>query len=229
MIKLRAAGCEAPTRRNEIVVDNSKSKELFDHWAADYNPAVQADDGFPFDSYEDVLNEVVGAASAKNGAHIVDMGTGTGNLARRFLQLGCNVWGVDFSAEMLLRARANLPNARFIQADLSLSWPNALPHRFDCIASAYVLHEFDLRRKVALISEWADHLVKGGSVVVGDISFETVTVREATHGRWLSQWDDDERYWAADETIHACEQASLAVVYKQISSCGGAFIFKSQP
>jgi hypothetical protein len=39
----------------------------------------------------------------------------------------------------------------------------------------------------------------------------------------MNKWDEDEHYWAADETISACEQAGLRATYQQVSSCGGVF------
>jgi len=36
---------------------------------------------------------------------IPGLGISTSNLARRFLALGCELWGVDFSLAMLAKAR----------------------------------------------------------------------------------------------------------------------------
>jgi ubiquinone/menaquinone biosynthesis C-methylase UbiE len=51
-----------------------------------YSPMAQAEDGFPFDGYERVLDVVVHAAGASAGMRVLDVGTGTGNLAERFLR-----------------------------------------------------------------------------------------------------------------------------------------------
>lgn len=71
---------------------------------------------------------------------ILDLGVGTGKFLGRFL--GSRPWqlavGVDFSVEMLLRARRQLPaSCRLIQADI-----HDLPFEkesFDCIVSSFTL------------------------------------------------------------------------------------------
>lgn len=45
---------------------------------------------------------------------VLDVGCGAGPLTRAFVDAGFNVTGIDISAEMLDRARARVPSARFI-------------------------------------------------------------------------------------------------------------------
>ena len=196
---------------------------LFDNWAKNYDQT--STDGFPRAGYDHVLNEVARCAEAQASMTILDLGIGTGNLAMRFVKLGCRVWGIDFSTGMLAKARAKLPSATLMQASLLDDWPPEMQRRFDRIVSAYVLHEFDLSTKVRILRRLADnYLVDDGLIVVGDVAFETVRIREAAHRRWDRLWDEEEHYWAADEAIVACEQAGLQVFYTQVSSCGGVFV-----
>ena len=88
--------------------------ELFDAWAADYDLGVASEEGFPFAGYERVLGRVVQLAalqptSAQPPLRVLDLGTGTGNLAARFTALGAEVWGLDFSSQMLLKAKEKRP------------------------------------------------------------------------------------------------------------------------
>jgi len=205
-------------------------KQLFEEWAQHYDSIItQNDSTFPFDGYDELLDTVVRLANVKPGLRVLDLGIGTGNLAVRFLQQGCEVWGVDFSTEMIAQAQVKLPQAHLVQTTLlnMLSeWPTGFPSSFDRIVSSYVLHEFDLATKIALLQQLAyHHLVQEGRIIVGDIAFPTVREREQAHQEWAKLWDDDEHYWAADETRVACERAGLQVAYQQISSCGGVFVF----
>jgi len=98
--------------------------QLFDRWAGDYDAEFTSPQaGFPFDGYDRVLDEAARQAAAGPGMRVLDLGIGTGNLAVRLARGGCTIWGVDFSAEMLARARAKLPAARLFQADLLGDWP----------------------------------------------------------------------------------------------------------
>ena len=203
--------------------------ELFDAWAADYDVDVSAEEGFPFVGYERVLERVVQRAvsqsiSPQATMRVLDLGTGTGALASRLAALPAEVWGLDFSSQMLAKAKENVPDATFLQADLLGDWP-PLP-RFDRVVSSYVLHEFDLSAKLSILTQAARHLNDGGKVVVADIAFPNADIREAAHERWRDVWDESEHYWAADEALAACEGAGFTGSFEQVSLCGGVFVFE---
>ena len=204
---------------------NQHRARLFDAWAEIYDQFMQDDGSFPFDGYERVLDAVAQAAGAREGMSVLDLGIGTGNLASRFSALDCDLWGVDFSAKMLAKAGEKLPQVRLVQVDLLADWPPELDRRFDRIVSAYVMHHFDLATKAGLLQRLAArHLEAGGRIVVGDIAYPTSEARDQAHIKWAHSWDEDEYYWAADETADACQRAGLQVRYEQISSCGGVFV-----
>ena len=177
--------------------------QLFDDWAGHYERSVRSTSSFPFDGYEQVLDEIVRLAAVQSHMSVLDLGIGTGNLAKRFVALGCAVCGMDFSPKMLAEARVKLPQVRLIEVDLLGDWPVSLDHRFDRIVSA-------------CFNDW--------HMIIGDISFPTVQAREEAHQRWLRIWDEQEHYWAADEATTACEKAGLHLRYTQVSSCGGTFV-----
>jgi len=175
-----------------------------------------------------VLDTIVQSAAPQAGSLVLDIGTGTGNVAERFMSLGCHVWGIDFSAEMLTQAQVKLPEARFVQADILGVWPDELQRRFDRIAAAYVLHEFDLQTKVAFIQRLIQqHLAPKGWIVIGDIAFPTTYDREQARQQWRNHWDDAEYYWAADEALAALEYVGLQAEYIQVSWCAGVFVVPS--
>jgi putative AdoMet-dependent methyltransferase len=198
-------------------------EELFDAWATKYDTSV-ADATFPLIGYEKVLDEAIAQAELWDGARALDVGTGTGNLAARLLAGGCGeVWGTDFSEEMLARARQKVPEAHFVRANLLEAWPDELPEQFNRIVSAYVFHEFDLETKLRLIGELNARLKPRGRLVIADIAFTTAEDREAAHRRWAGLWDEAEYYWAADEAIAALANAGIGARYIQVSICGGVF------
>ena len=201
--------------------------DVFESWAEKYDTAVSpAHLRFPFQGYQQVLDEVVRLVHATPHMEVLDLGIGTGNLAARLVGEGCAVWGVDFSTQMLLKARAKLPETALVQANLLSDWPVKLQRSFDRVVSAYVFHEFDLKAKVDLLRRIASHhLSAGGRIVVADVAFPSLDDRATASRRWADRWDHDEFYWAADETFAACDQAGLEVTYQQVSSCGGVFTF----
>ena len=203
-------------------------KQLFDRWAEYYDSTI-APDRYPFDGYDQVLDAAFRLAEVSPSMQVLDLGTGTGNLALRFVQAGCAVWGVDFSAEMLAKAQAKLPRSVLVRADLSGDWPTELQRRFDRVVSAYVFHEFDLETKVKLLHRTAaQNLAVGGRIVVADIAFARVEDRTKASQEWSDCWDSGEFYWAADEACVACARVGLQVTYEQVSSCGGVFTFTDE-
>ena len=75
----------------------------FDSAAASYDAAR----GFPAGVGEQVARAALDWVSA--GAPVLELGIGTGRIARPLLALGLNVTGVDLSLQMMARLRENLP------------------------------------------------------------------------------------------------------------------------
>ncbi|MEH2065252.1 MAG: methyltransferase domain-containing protein [Nostoc sp.] len=81
------------------------------------------------------------------GAHIFDLGCGTGQIAQRLLKRGYQVTGLDSSEGMLNVARENAPDAKFILDDVRFF---KLPPTFHAIISTdgvlnYVLNTEELQ------------------------------------------------------------------------------------
>ena len=198
----------------------------FDDWAETYDASV-AFDQFPFYGYREVLEQAVALAEAHAGLSVLDLGTGTGNLAVRFAWLGCEMWCTDFSEPMLAQARQKLPQAHFCLHDLRSDWPAELPARFDRIVSAYVFHHFKLEEKVRIVQSLVrEHLAPGGRLVIADIGFPDSSAQAALKKQLGNDWED-EYYWIADEALPAFEQVDLKVKYIQVSSCAGIFTFQA--
>lgn len=194
----------------------------FDHWAGSYEQDVSDESRFPFIGYRQALDTVVRLTSPHPEMRILDLGTGTGNLAAEFVRYGCEVWGTDFAPEMLARAHLKLPQVSFILADLRQGWHPDLVGVFDRIVSAYVFHHFELTAKVRLTSEYADHLTPQGKLVIADIAFLNRAALEKVKQAVGADWEE-EHYWLADEMLAAYQQAGLQALFEPVSICAGVF------
>ena len=140
--------------------------------------------------YDDTLRRLPACAAAEPQDLVVDIGTGTGNSAVPFLELGCRVVGVDPSKRMLKQAEETVPRwaGRFsIQhADdpfLRLPFGDAT---FDVVVSAYTIHHLDDPAKRQAVREARRVLRPGGRIVIADTMF-----RDAAHkARALSEDPD---------------------------------------
>jgi SAM-dependent methyltransferase len=94
----------------------------------------------------------------------LDAACGSGRHARRLVELGHDVVGVDSSPEMLAKARASVPEAVFRHGDLT-SLP-AESDSFDLVVCALALeHVADLN---AAIAEMSRVLRRGGRMILSD-------------------------------------------------------------
>jgi SAM-dependent methyltransferase len=92
----------------------------------------------------------------------LDAACGTGRHARHLVELGYEVLGIDLTPEMLERAAINVPQARFLEADL-LAIP-AADEQLDLVVCGLALsHVADLR---AGVEELARVLRPGGQLVI---------------------------------------------------------------
>ena len=197
--------------------------EKFDDWAEDYDQSVSNTQDFPFIGYEEALDKVVELASPQPDMSVLDLGTGTGNLALRFAACGCDLWGTDFSAAMLAKAQSKLPKMRLFELDLRSGWPQELNRTFDRIVSAYVFHHFELEKKVQIISNFAEHrLHSGGKILIADIAFTDLTALEMEKRTAGDAWED-EFFWIADESIPALQDTGLKALFHCVSPCAGVF------
>lgn len=198
-------------------------QSLFDEWAASYDDSLLDDAGFPFEGYRRVLRKVLDLADPRPGLRVLDLGTGTGALADLFVRAGCTVTGVDFSAEMLNRAKVAVPAARFIQADLLADWPaEMLTGNFDIVVSSYVLHEFPDSRKMLVLQQLCrESVAPGGRILLGDIAFVDEAARDEARSAAGASWDDDEHYWIADAVIKHLRRAGFSARFWPVSFCAG--------
>lgn len=199
----------------------------FDNWAADYDRSVSAGQGFPFEGYADLVNRMVEIVDPRPGLTVLDLGTGTGNLAVPLSKAGCELWCTDFSESMLEIARSKLPGARFYHHDIRTSLPAELPGVFDRIISAYVLHHFNLNEKVRIVQRLLTHLTPAGRFIIGDIMFRTHSEMEKVKAKLGHEWDE-EYYWMVDESLAEFAKFGIGIQYLQINSYTGILQVFSQ-
>jgi trans-aconitate methyltransferase len=95
------------------------------------------------------------------GERILDLGCGTGPLAKQIADAGADPLGVDASPAMVAKARSAYPDLRFEVADATTM---AFPRPFDAIFSNAVLHW--VRPPAAAIERMVAALLPGGRLVL---------------------------------------------------------------
>ncbi len=199
----------------------------FDRWAKEYDAEVGRGQGFPFEGYEKVLERVLQRAAVLPGQRVLDLGCGTGNLTARLVQAGCQVWGSDFSAEMLEVARRKVGAAHFFHHELGKPLPAHVPQCYARIVSTYVFHHFNQNDKIALLTVLSAHLEAGGRIVIGDIAFADAAARQQTRQAAGEEWDE-EYYWLVEDDLPALRAAGFRVEFEPVSFCAGVFLIQPE-
>ena len=124
--------------------------------------------------YVEVLQEQI-----PPGAAVLDLGCGTGVPIARALAVRYRVTGVDGSAHSIELARQNVPEAIFLQADMTqVAFP---PESFAAVMSSYAIIHVPRTEHAALLQRIADWLQPGGLL----IATMGATESEGTEEDWL--------------------------------------------
>ena len=131
---------------------------------------------------------------------VLNLGCGAGiPVAKRLVELGHDVTGVDASARQIQLARAHIPTAAFLRADMtSVELPTAA---FDGVAAFYSITHVPAAEQgplLARISFW----LKPGGIFVG--SFGTGEAHD-----WTGEWLGTEMFFS-----HNGETTSVALVHQ---------------
>jgi tRNA (cmo5U34)-methyltransferase len=118
--------------------------------------------------YEELQEETVRATEGMRAARILELGTGTGETARRVLARhpDAHLVGIDSSCSMLEEARHALPDADLRVGRLEDPLPEG---PFDLVFSALAVHHLDAAGKADLFRRVAAALEPGGRFVLADV------------------------------------------------------------
>jgi SAM-dependent methyltransferase len=133
--------------------------------------------GFPESFFERLTAMGIGI----RGQVVLDLGTGTGSLARGFARRGCVVTGIDLAAKMLDEAK-RLAAAEGVAVEFRIGRAEGtgLPaHSADVVSAGQCWHWFDRPRA---IEEVTRVLTPAGALVIGHFDWIPIagTVAEAT-------------------------------------------------
>jgi 2-polyprenyl-3-methyl-5-hydroxy-6-metoxy-1,4-benzoquinol methylase len=142
------------------------------------------------------------------GSRVLDLGCGCGvPVARRLVEGGHRVTGIDISERQIERARKLVPGATFLVADMTRRvWE---PASFDAVIVLYSLIHVHLADQQSVIEQVSDCLVDGG-MLLATVGWEAWT---GTDGDWLGSGVG--MWWShADQATYRTwlEAAGLEVV-----------------
>ncbi|MDQ3984954.1 MAG: class I SAM-dependent methyltransferase [Actinomycetota bacterium] len=122
-------------------------------------------------AFDELQDRVAAATQGPDVKRILELGTGTGETARRVLHFHpqARLTGIDVSEDMLARARQTLPPDR-VDELLVGGIQDPLPDGpFELVVSALTIHHLDGPAKADLFQRLARLISSGGRFVMGDV------------------------------------------------------------
>lgn len=146
--------------------NNWHDKWNFDHLASIHDQRV-LDNSLEYRDYEQALDMTVKWVSPIQGEKGLDIGTGTGNLAGKLIELGAEMAGVDQSKEMLKRCQTKFP-----EMETKLGNFLAIPYidgGFDFVVTSFAFHHLTDEQKRLAIEEMRRVLKPHGRICITDL------------------------------------------------------------
>jgi SAM-dependent methyltransferase len=131
------------------------------------------------------------AAGLPAGALVLDIGCGSGMLARKLVDAGFSVHGVDASPAMVELARSHAPGARFEVVRLPADDDHALPSADAVVCTGHVLNYLDAAADIErALRQLARALRPGGLLAIDLMTERFAQARDATplHARVEDDW-----------------------------------------
>jgi ubiquinone/menaquinone biosynthesis C-methylase UbiE len=168
-----------------------QTRALFDEWAASYDVDLLHERG-PLMGYKHSLSVIDDVVPVESESLILDIGIGSGAIARRLEDRGAKIMGIDISEKMLAVCKEQNPTF-----DLRLGTFNSIPTSdevFTGVVSGFAFHETPISKRHDACREMARVLKPGGYLCLLDIMFASPTAMQEAQMLIAHEWDNSEDY-----------------------------------
>ena len=168
-----------------------QTRALFDEWAASYDDDLRDASG-PLIGYNRSIQAVSDVLTVQPDWRVLDIGIGSGTLAKPFAARGVKIAGIDISEKMLDLCRHQHPDF-----DLKMGTFNAIPFddgAFDGVISGFAFHEVPASTRGEACAEMARVIKPGGTLCLLDIIFASRLGMDEARQLVAAHWDDSEDY-----------------------------------
>lgn len=179
-------------------------RDAYDAIADHYLRWTEGIEGDPRDRFLNLLT-----ARLDDGARVLDLGCGAGVPSTRRLAERFEVVGVDISPEQIRRARANVPAATFLCADISEL--EFAPASYDGVTALYSISHVPREQHAGLFARIARWLRPGGLLLA--------TLGAEDGAGWVGEWLGATTFFSshdADVNRELLRQAGLVLLADEV-------------
>lgn len=190
--------------------DSWRDRWNYDELASTHDSRVESDSG-EYTDYAQALELVVSWTSALPTEEGLDLGTGTGNLAGKFVRQGVRMAAVDQSQQMLKQCKAKFP-----QLDARIGNLLALPFTdaaFDFIVSSFALHHLSGAQTGLALEEMRRVLKPRGRICIADLLFRDERAKEA----YTATFPENAEYALLPDVAEWLEKRDYVVKTKRLN------------
>lgn len=194
---------------NSMPRTEDQTRRLFDEWAESYDSDVLEASG-PLLGYAQSVDAMATALPIQGDVQMLDIGIGSGAIARRFTDRGAQITGVDISEKMLeLCGKQNPGFELYLGTFSNLPLPD---ETYNFVVSGFAFHETLLPKRGVACGEMARVLKPGGYLCLLDIMFASVLAVDEARQLIAEKWDDDEDYAIVGELDTLLRQNGFATL-----------------
>lgn len=198
------------------------NKKLFNEWAESYNQSVIESDNsnkYPFSGYRKIQEIIYTKIHEQGGKKVLEMGIGTGEMVKQLYKEDYQITGVDFSIQMIYKAKTIMPNNRYILKEFRPALFEVVNEKFDVIIFSYSIHHLPYDEQMNLVAELHNFLEDNGKIIIGDVMSETTVQMMNIREENIDIWDDEEFYPLLQ--MYTGLSSIFDIEYQQVSFCSG--------
>jgi predicted TPR repeat methyltransferase len=137
------------------------NQEAYNQWASSYNDVINQTRDVELKAKKEILKDI-------SFSDVLELGCGTGKNTEWLLQKATSITSVDFSENMLAKARERVQDDKvnFVQADINQPW-NFAKKKFDLVTCSLVLEH--IQHLAPVFQKAGDALTDGGYFYIGEL------------------------------------------------------------
>lgn len=204
----------------------------FDKNASDYDKLVVDGEGELgiYRDYEKFLESIFTLSIENNNENkrFLEIGVGTGNLSKYYLNNKLDITGIDQSREMIKIAKKKFPQLKLRLGEfLKLPYDN---NEFDIIVSSYAFHHLNEDEKLQSLIEMNRILKSDGKIIIGDLMFFDSDCKNNFYGGISEKGKEiieDEYYTIVEDFKKKTSQLDLNINFYKFDEIKGVIVISN--